>query len=64
MLARPGATDGAPSPAQRRRLGRAIDCWRSLHPDQADCQLQVAVALVPLPPSRGRVRWFLLERLC
>ena len=51
-------------PAQRRRLGRAIDCWRSLHPDQADCQLQVAVALVPLPPSRGRVRWFLLERLC
>ena len=51
-------------PAQRCRLGRAIDCWRSLHPDQADCLLQVAVALVPLPPSRGRVRWFLLERLC
>ena len=37
-------------PAKRRRLGRAIDCWRSLHPDQADCLLQVAVALVPLPP--------------
>ena len=48
----------------RRRLGRALDCWRSLHPDRADCLLQVAVALVPLPPSRGRVRWFLLERLC
>ena len=50
--------------AKRRRLGKAIGCWRSLNPERADCQLQVAVALVPLPPARGAVRWYCLERLC
>ena len=51
-------------PAQRRCLGRAVSCWRAMHPQWADCLLQVAVAIVPLPPSRGRVRWIFLERLC
>lgn len=50
--------------AKRRRLGRAIGCWRSLHPEMADRLLQVAVALVPLPPARGAVRWYCLEQLC
>ena len=50
--------------AKRRRLGKAIGCWRSLHPEMADRLLQVAVALVPLPPARGAVRWYSLEQLC
>ena len=50
--------------ARRRRLGQAIGCWRSLHPEMADRLLQVAVALVPLPPARGAVRWYSLEQLC
>ena len=50
--------------AKRRRLGKAIGCWRSLHPEMADRLLQVAVALVPLPPARGAVRWYCLEQLC
>lgn len=51
-------------PAKRRRLGRTISCWSALHPQRADCLLQVAVAIVPLPPARGPVRWFRLEQLC
>ena len=50
--------------AKRRRLGRAFSCWRAQHPERADCLLQVAVAVVPLPPSNGPVRWFPLEQLC
>ena len=50
--------------ARRRRLGQAMGCWRSLHPEMADRQLQVAVALVPLPPVRGALRWYCLEQLC
>jgi len=50
--------------AKRRRMGRAISCWRALHPIQSSCLLEVAVAVVPLPPSRGSVRWILLDRLC
>ena len=50
--------------AKRRRLGRAISCWRALNPQRAECLLQVAVAIVPLPPARGPMRWFRLEQLC
>ena len=51
-------------PAKRRRLGRAFNCWRAEHPEQGDGLLQVAVAVVPLPPARGAVRWGGLEQLC
>jgi len=50
--------------AKRRRLGRVINCWRAEHPEQGDWLLQVAVAVVPLPPARGAVRWFGLDQLC
>ena len=51
-------------PTKRRRLGRAISCWRAEHPMQADWLLQVAVAVVPLPPAQGAPHWFRLDRLC
>ena len=51
-------------PAKRRRLGLAISCWRAEHPMQADWLLQVAVAVVPLPPAQGAPYWFRLDRLC
>ena len=51
-------------PAKRRRLGWAISCWRAEHPMQAEWLLQVTVAVVPLPPARGAVRWFGLDQLC
>ena len=51
-------------PAQRRHLGRAVSCWRAQHPQWSDCLLQVAVAIVPLPPAQGAVHWYRLERLC
>ena len=38
-------------PAKRRRLGRAINCWRAEHPEQGDWLLQVAVAVVPCAGS-------------
>ena len=31
---------------------------------QADWLLQVAVAVVPLPPAQGAPHWFRLDRLC
>ena len=51
-------------PTKRRRLCRAISCWRAEHPMQADWLLQVAVAVVPLPPAQGAPHWFRLDRLC
>ena len=50
-------------PAEWRQLGRAISCWRAEHPMQAEWLLQVAVAVVPLLPARGAVRWFGLDQL-
>ena len=49
---------------KRRCLARAISCWRAEHPMQADWLLQVAVAVVPLPPAQGAPHWFRLDRLC
>ena len=48
---------------KRRRLARAIDCWRAQHPDHAGTLLEVVVAVVPLPPASGAVRWTPLEEL-
>jgi putative endonuclease len=46
---------------QRRRLDRAWQCWLALHPGDALRPLDFVVALVPLPPRRGAVRWI---RVC
>ena len=51
-------------PAKRRRMARTISCWRAAHPASADLLLRVRLALVPLLPSRGTVRWLDVERLC
>ena len=48
---------------KRRRLARAIDCWRAQHPDHAGTLLEVVVAVVPLPPATGGVHWTALEEL-
>ena len=48
---------------KRRRLARAIDCWRAQHPDHAGILLEVVIAVVPLPPASGAVRWTPLEEL-
>ena len=51
-------------PTKLRRLGRAVRGWRAGRPMQADWLLQVAVAVVPLPPAQGAPRWYRLDRLC
>ena len=50
--------------AKRRRMARAISCWRAAHPASAEQLLRVRLALVPLMPSRGTIRWLDVERLC
>ncbi|WP_244282068.1 YraN family protein [Synechococcus sp. UW140] len=42
---------------KRRRLFRAVDCWRQAHPWSDDFLLELILALVPLPPAHGPVRW-------
>ena len=48
---------------QGRRLRRAYACWLADHPDQALLPVEVVLALVPLGPSAGMVRWLRLEEL-
>ena len=48
---------------KRRRLARAISCWRSVHPEAEALLLQVILALVPLSPSKACFRWIQLDRL-
>ena len=50
--------------AKRRRMARAISCWRASHPASAEQLLRVKLALVPLMSSRGTIRWMDVERLC
>ena len=50
--------------AKRRRMARAISCWRAAHPASAEQLLRVKLALVPLISSRGTIRWMDVERLC
>jgi putative endonuclease len=42
---------------KRRRLARTLNCWFASNPEYATSQLQVVLALVPLPPSHRAVRW-------
>ena len=48
---------------KRRRLARAISCWRSVHPEAEELLLQVILALVPLNPSQAGFRWIDVDRL-
>ena len=48
---------------KRRRLAKAISCWRSAHPDAEELLLQVILALVPLSPSQASFRWIQVDRL-
>ena len=50
--------------AKRRRMARAISCWRASHPASAEQQLRVKLALVPLLPAPGRIGWIDVDRLC
>ncbi len=60
----PGGRDGQGSGAltrgKRLRLGRAWACWQVAYPEYADCTVEWVAALVPLAPSRARVRWIRL----
>ena len=49
---------------KRRRIARAIDCWRAQHPNRGDSLLTVVIAVVPLPPTAGAVRWVCVHELC
>ena len=48
---------------KRRRLARAISCWRSDHPGAEHQLLQVVLALVNLSGSIARVRWLAIHQL-
>ena len=65
---RPGSRDrhglDAFHAGKRRRMARAISCWRAAHPASAEQQLRVKLALVPLLPSRGTIGWIDVDRLC
>ena len=50
--------------AKRRRMARAINCWRAVHPASAEQLLRVKLALVPLTTPRRTIRWIDVERLC
>ena len=50
--------------AKRRRIARAISCWRTVHPASAEQLLRVKLALVPLMMTRRTIRWIDVERLC
>ena len=43
--------------AKRRRMARAISCWRAVHPTSAEKLLRVKLSLVPLMTSRRTIRW-------
>ena len=49
--------------AKRRRMARAINCWRALHPASAEQLLRVKLAFVPLMTSRRTIRCIDVERL-
>ena len=48
---------------KRRRLARAISCWRANHPESDELLLQVILALVPLNSSEADFRWIHVDRL-
>ena len=49
---------------KRRRIARAIDCWKAQRPDRGDTLLELVITVVPLPPAAGPVRWIGVHELC
>ena len=45
------------------RLMRAIGCWLATHPCFAEHNLELVLALVPLPPSRNTLDWIRIDDL-
>ena len=43
--------------SKRQRLALTLNHWIALNPRHARCQLEVVLALVPLPPNHRPVRW-------
>ena len=50
--------------AKRRRMVRAISCWRAVHPASVEQLLLVKLALVPLTTPCRTIRWIDVKRLC
>ncbi len=48
---------------KRRKMARAISCWRADHPERAHQMLQVVLALVPLGRPMVPIRWFMVDHL-
>ena len=48
---------------KRRKLARAISCWRADHPEHAHQMLQVVLALVPLDRPMVPIRWLPVDHL-
>lgn len=42
---------------KRRRLRLTWHCWLAEHPQWQRCSVELVLALVPLPPAGGPVRW-------
>ena len=42
---------------KRRRLRLTWQCWLAEHPQWHRCSVELVLALVPLPPAGGPVRW-------
>ena len=49
--------------AKRNRLARTVGGWQSCHPWSDQGQLEVVLALVPLPSSSRPVRWIRVPEL-
>ena len=50
--------------ANRRRMARAISCWRAVHSASAEQLLRVKLALMTVMAYRRTIRWIDEERLC
>ncbi len=48
---------------KRRKMARAISCWRADHPERAHQVLQLVLALVPLGRPMLPIRWLLVDHL-
>ncbi|MCT0200898.1 YraN family protein [Synechococcus sp. CS-1325] len=59
---RDGWGTAALGPVKRARLARAWGCWLATQPERASLPVEVVFALVPLPPTRGEVRWLRLDQ--
>lgn len=54
---------GALQRGKRQRLERSWHCWLASEPQWAEAEVELVLALVPLPPVTAPVRWIRLEAL-